>query len=158
MFSQACAIPSVHREGVCLGGLHTVGPLKYTGYYRIRSTSVRYVLYWNAFLFYNYRPQRSWAKVIFSQVSVCPRRGSASVHAGIYPPGTRPPPLRDQIPPETRPPRHQTPPPAPDPPAPRPDPPPDQTPPDPTTPQGRILQHTVNKRPVRILLECILVL
>ena len=52
-----------------------------------------------------YRPQRSWAKVIFSQASVCPRGGgvSASVHAGICtleqtpnplsrPPGSRHPP------------------------------------------------------------------
>ena len=43
-------------------------------------------------------------------------------------------------------------PPGPDPPGP--DPPRDQTPP----PPGSTLQHTVNERPVRILLECILVL
>ena len=38
-----------------------------------------------------YRPQRSWAMVIFSQASVCPQGGSASVHAGIYLPGADPP-------------------------------------------------------------------
>ena len=46
-----------------------------------------------SFLHY-YRPQRSWAKVIFSQA--CVKNSvhggvSASVHAGIHPPGTRPP-------------------------------------------------------------------
>ena len=79
---------------------------------------------------YFYRPQRSWAKVIFSQASVCPQggRGSVSVHAGIYPPppGTRHPPGAD-------------------------------TPPQADTPLGSRLQHTVNERPVCILLECILV-
>ena len=92
-----------------------------------------------------YRPQQSWAKVIFSQACVCPQGGSASVHAGIYPPRTRPTP-RDQTP------QHQTPwdqahPPDTGPPL-APDPP----------PPGSRLQHTVNERPVRILLECILVL
>ena len=70
--------------------------------------------------FPDYQPQQSWAKVIFSQVSVCPQGGSASVHAGIYPPGSR-------HPPGSRP------------------------------PWGSRLQHMVNERPVRILLECILV-
>ena len=43
-----------------------------------------------------YRPQRSWAKVIFSQACVCPRGGgagggvSASVHAGIPPQSRHP--------------------------------------------------------------------
>ena len=46
-----------------------------------------------------HRPQRSWAKVIFSQTSVCPRGVSASVHAGIYPESTHPP---DQTPPPPR--------------------------------------------------------
>ena len=78
----------------------------------------------NSFIFY--RPQRSWAKVIFSQASVCPQGGSASVHAGMHslgpdPPGNRPPPEQTHLPP------------------------------------GGRLQHTVNERPVRILLECILV-
>ena len=76
-------------------------------------------------LMHCYRPQRSWAKVIFSQACVCPQGGSASVHAGISPPGSRPtPPL---------PPCGAAPPP------------------------GSRLQHTVNERPVRILLQCILV-
>ena len=36
--------------------------------------------------------------------------------------------------------------------------PPEQTPPDQTPPRGSRLQHTVNERPVRILLECILLI
>ena len=113
----------------------------------------------------HYRPQRSWAKVMFLQASVILSTGgdwggSASVHAGI-PPGTRPPqeqtPL-EQTPPGTRP-LEQTPPLGPDPLGP--DPPQEQTPPGPdppgadTPPESR-LWHTVNERPVRILLECIL--
>ena len=105
-----------------------------------------------------YRPQRSWAKVIFSQVCV-----KNSVHGGegvclsacwdtpspeqppprsIHPPEQTP--LQDQACPwsrhlpRTRPPGSS--------------PPRDQTPP----PPGSRLQHTVNERPVRILLECIL--
>ena len=88
-------------------------------------------------LIYYYRPQRSWAKVIFSQACVCPQGGglSASVHAGIYiweqtplHPGSRcPHPPRPGRPPGSRHP-----------------------------PEIR-LQHTVNERPVRILLECVLV-
>ena len=117
-----------------------------------------------------YRPQRSWAKVIFSQACV-----KNSVHRGggclpqcmlgypppdqahppprPGPPGTRhtPPgpgtPPLDQAPPRET--RH----------------PPDQAPPwetrhppgRPGTPPGSRLQHTVNERPVRILLECIIV-
>ena len=93
--------------------------------------------------------------------------GSASVHAGIYPPGSRPPPpgadpLQDQTPREqTRPPEqtppNQTPLGADTPPS-------EQTTPPTrhplgadTPPPGSRLQHTVNERPVRILLECILV-
>ena len=35
-----------------------------------------------------YRPQTKFAKVMFSQVSVCPQgRGSGPLHAGIHPPG-----------------------------------------------------------------------
>ena len=48
-----------------------------------------------------YRPQRSWAKVIFLQACVCPQGGgvSASVHAGIPPgPGRHPPPPGADIP------------------------------------------------------------
>ena len=66
---------------------------------------------------YFYRPQRSWAKVIFSQASVCPQGGggvSASVHAGIYPPEQTPPPRADppraDTPPEQTPPGADTPP------------------------------------------------
>ena len=105
-----------------------------------------------------YRPQRSWAKVIFSQASVCPQgrgRGSASVHAGLYPPDPPDQTPLDQTPPEQTPPPDQTPrdqtplreqtPQGPD------------TPRDQTPPPGSRLQHTVNERPVRILLECILV-
>ena len=32
-----------------------------------------------------YRPQTKFAKVMFSQVSVCPQGGSAPLHAGIHP-------------------------------------------------------------------------
>ena len=36
----------------------------------------------------NYGPQTKFAKVMFSQVSVCPWGGvSAPLHAGIHPPG-----------------------------------------------------------------------
>ena len=66
-----------------------------------------------------YRPQRSWAKVIFSQACV-----KNSVHSGECLP-------RCML--------GYTNPPGPDP------------------PPGSRLQHTVNERPVRILLECILV-
>ena len=93
-----------------------------------------------------YRLQRSWAKVIFSQVCV-----KNSVHRGEgvclsacwdTPPWTRhttsPPwdqahhPPGPGTPPETR-----------------------HTPRDQAHPRGSRLQHTVNERPVRILLECI---
>ena len=55
-----------------------------------------------------YRPQRSWAKVIFLQASVCPRGGvSASVHAGMPPPPPGADPrTRHTTPPQTR---HTTP-------------------------------------------------
>ena len=50
-----------------------------------------------------YRPQRSWAKVMFLQASVIlSTGGSVSVHAGIPPPKSRPP--------KSRPPLEQTPP------------------------------------------------
>ena len=110
-----------------------------------------------------YRPQRSWAKVIFLQASVCPRGGgvSASVHTGIPTrPGadTTPP---DPTPPDQTPTRHP-----PGPGTPPPCPPPDQTrhtippgpdPPQEQTPPASRLRHTVYERAVRILLECILV-
>ena len=121
-----------------------------------------------------YRPQRRWAKVMFLQASVIlSTGGSTSVHAGM-PSLDQAPPPQEQTPPRPRPrprPREQTP---------RADPPeqtpPEQTPPDQTpqppqsrhplgsrhppradTPRGGRRQHMVNERPVRILLECILV-
>ena len=69
-----------------------------------------------------YRPQRSWAKVMFLQASVIlsTRGGSVSVHAGMPPPQEQTPP--EQTPPGTRPPRSRSPlgphPPGPDPPHP----------------------------------------
>ena len=71
---------------------------------------------------FNYRPQRSWAKVMFLQASIILLTGgvSASVHAGIPPPGNHTPPGADtppgpdtpgiRHPPGTRHPRDQTPP------------------------------------------------
>ena len=60
------------------------------------------------FLLY-YRPQRSWAKVMFSQASVIlSTGGSASVHAGIPSPWEQTPPrdqTPDHAPPRTRPPQ-----------------------------------------------------
>ena len=121
-----------------------------------------------------YRPQRRWAKVIFSQACV-----KNSVHGGG---GCLPQCMlgyttttREQTPPQSRhPPRADIPlgadPPAADtpqsrhpqtrhPPRPGTHPPGADTPPGPGTPHppGSRLQHTVNERPVRILLECILV-
>ena len=54
-------------------------------------------LVWDACARDFYRPQRSWAKVMFLQACVCPRGGgvSASVHAGI----PTPPPWADAPPP-----------------------------------------------------------
>ena len=88
-----------------------------------------------------YRPQRSCGQGnVFTGVCLSTGgRVSASVHAGMpdppdqaHPPETRHPPgTRQTTPPQTR-----------------------QTPP----PPGSRLQHTVYERPVRILLECILVM
>ena len=96
-----------------------------------------------------YRPQRSWAKVIFSQASVCP--GGVCLPQCMLgytpPPGTTSPwdhnPPGTTHPPRPRPPWDQS---------------PGTTPPraDPSPPGSR-LQLTVNERPVRILPECILV-
>ena len=90
-----------------------------------------------------YRPQRSSAKVMFLQAPVIllTGGGSASVHAGMppTPDQTRPPPRPATPPPRTR---HTTP--------------PASHPQTRHTPGSR-LQHTVNERTVRILLECILV-
>ena len=82
------------------------------------------------------------AKVMFLLVSVIllTLGVSASVHAGISPPRSRHPPGADTPPPGAdTPPQEQTHPPGAD------------------TPPGMRLWHTVNERPVRILLECILV-
>ena len=91
-------------------------------------------------LLFNYRPQWSCGQGnIFTPVC-------HSVHGGVlpqcmlgYPPGPDPP--RADTPTGTRPPGSR-------PPSPREQPPP---------PPGSRLQHTVYERPVRILLECILV-
>ena len=106
------------------------------------------------------------AKVMFLQVCVCPQGGrvSASVHAGMPsprdqgdPPGTRQIPPGPGRPPQTR----QTPQTRETPPLPRTRETPSgpgRHPPGPgRTPLGSKLQHTVYERPVRILLECILV-
>ena len=133
-----------------------------------------------------YRPQRSWAKVIFLHACVCPQGGKGvclSACCDAHPPWTRPAPPQEQTPH----PREQTPPdqahspweqtprtrhpPGADPPWSRHPPgtrhtPWEQTPPGPgtppdqahpPTPPGSRLQHMVNEQPVRILLECILV-
>ena len=65
-------------------------------------------------------------------------------------------PPREQTPPRSRPPWEQTPPGA-DPPGSRTHPPGADTPPEQNPPPGSRLQYTVYERPVRILLECILV-
>ena len=64
-----------------------------------------------------YRPQRSWAKVIFSQACVCPQGGVCLSACWDIPPGTSPPeeqtppdqshPTGTDPPPQTRPPREQ---------------------------------------------------
>ena len=87
------------------------------------------------------------AKVMFLHVSVILSTGGVS--------GQAPPPGPGRHPPQTRPPRRENPP------RDQADPPPEQADPPQTrqTPlPGRRLQHTVNERPVRILLECILVI
>ena len=98
-----------------------------------------------------YWPQRSWAKVIFSQACVILSTGGEGVCLSACwdtsplgadtPPGSRPP--RSIHPPgaDTPPTRH----------------PPGADPPGADPPPGSRLQHTVYERPVRILLECILV-
>ena len=91
-----------------------------------------------------YRPQRSWAKVMILQASVILLTGvSTSMHAGIpHPLGRRHPPVRR--PPRRRHPREG-------------DPPEGGTPWKEAPPGKETPRHTVNERPVRILLECILV-
>ena len=59
-----------------------------------------------------YRPQRSWGKVMFLQASLILLTGgwrSASVHAGIAPPGNRHPLEQTPTPQEQTPPRTDTP-------------------------------------------------
>ena len=90
-----------------------------------------------------YRPQRSWAKVMFLQASVILSTG-----------GCLPQCMLDQMPLRADPLGADTPPGLDTPPPPGADTPPEQSPPSP----GSRHQHTVNERPVRILLECILVL
>ena len=121
-----------------------------------------------------YRPQRSCGQgYVFTCVCDSVHRGGLRVGrspwAGRTPPGSRPPqagrnpPPRQGEPPtpgRENPPRADTPPGA-DPPWAGRTPPEQKPPPLPpradTTPPGSRLQHTVNERPVRILLECILV-
>ena len=113
MFSQACAIPSVHRGrgdgfaacitghmtggstsgGVCIQGRRGVGQTPPPRFYGILSTSGRYASYWNAFLSCYYRLQTKFAKVMFLHVSVYPQ--------GRYPPLDRYPPPGQVPPPGT---------------------------------------------------------
>ena len=126
---------------------------------------------------FNYRPQRSCGQgYVFTRVCDSVHWGGVS---GEPPPGTRqtppdhgerpqdqgePPWDQEELPPQPgRPPWDQAPPPdqgepprtKENPPGTKETPPPDQGE---HPPPGRTLQHTVNERPVRILLECILVL
>ena len=111
-----------------------------------------------------YRPQRSWAKVMFLQSSVILSTGGSlpqwmlGYHDPPSPPGADPPGTRhplDQTPPEQTPPRLDTHPQSRHPPR-ADNPPQSRHPPGPHPPRSR-LRDTVNERPVRILLECILV-
>ena len=63
-------------------------------------------------IFDNYRPQRSWAKVMFLQASVILLTGgvSASVHAGIHPPWEQTLPPKADTPWSRQPPKADTPP------------------------------------------------
>ena len=116
-----------------------------------------------------YWPQRSWAKVMFLQASVILSTGGVLPQCMLgcqpprdqrppwtrqtptpHPPGTRDPPASGRHPPGTR---------APPPDQADPDPPDQADPPGPGRhpPPGSRRQHVVNERPVRILVECILV-
>ena len=97
--------------------------------YRAYGKTDRHV---DSYMFHNYRPQKKFAKVMFLQVSVCPRGVCLSACWDNRPP-------REQTPPRSRPPGSS--------------PPPEQTP----TSAQCMLGDTANKRAVRILLECILV-
>ena len=97
------------------------------------------------------------AKVMFSHVSVILYTGGVSEE----PPGTRETSSRPRRTPpdQTDPPwTKETPPDQADPPRTKENPPGRENPPAGRTPPGRRLQHTVNERPVHILLECILVM
>ena len=108
---------------------------------------------------FSYRPQRSWAKVLFLQASVilltvgCLSQCMLGyTPLGADPPRSRPPGSRH--PPEADPLQA-------DPPGSRPsgtDTPRSRHPPRSRPPPGSRLQHTVYKWPVRIILECILVI
>ena len=109
-----------------------------------------------------YRLQRSWAKVMFLQASVILLTGgvSASVHAGIHTPQEQTPPREQTHPSKQTPPGADTPPkqtPLGSRHPPKQTPPTSRHPPGADTPPESRLQHTVNERPVRVLLECILV-
>ena len=147
MFSQACVKISVHKgierctppgqtpraDTPCVDPPGNTPPQMPDGH-----CSRWYISYWNAFLFLPAATKLGQGNIFRSMCQeFCPQgKGgvSASVHAGIHPPPGADPP--------------------------RPDHPPEQTPPGADTPPpGRSrLRHTVNERPVRILLECILVL
>ena len=90
------------------------------------------------------------AKVIFLHLSVILFTGGVSSRENL--PAWRTPPSSENPPCQGEPPPTRENPPGPDPPGPEPPP-----GPDPPSPPGSRLQHTVNERPVRILLECILV-
>ena len=101
------------------------------------------------------------AKVMFLQVSVCPRGAGCLPQCML---GCHTPPPRWRTPPDGEPPLDGEPPyppgwrTPPDGEPPRMEKPPRwRTPPDGEPPLGSRLQHTVYERPVRILLECILV-
>ena len=115
--------------------------------WEIRATSGRYASYWNAFLLPS--ATKLWPRLFLHVcviLCVIPLGRETPSGQGGTPPsgqGGTPPPSGQGEPPGSRPPpAGRTPPGA------------DTTPP----PPGSRLQHTVNERPVRILLECILVL
>ena len=151
---------------------------------RDRNSLVRRSGIWEGMADLYYRPQRSWAKVMFLQASVILSTGGGVCLSACWdasPPGPETPP-RDQRPthsPSTPPDQADTPPTRQTPPGPETPPPwtrqtlpgtrdPPQTrqtpwdqrptPRDQRPPLGSRRQHTVNERPLRILLECILVL
>ena len=141
-----------------------------------QNIEVSTVLRWQIFdfllyfcvLLYFYRPQRSWAKVIFLQVSVCPHGGRGVCLSACWdthpqtrhttPPGADIPQTRHTTPGRQTPSGPGTPPTPPHPPSPPPSPVADPTPPTRHHPQEADCSIRFNEQPVRILLECILVL